>query len=234
MYLVRTRTPETVLTNVPNSLRIRTALENAIVDGRYLPGSQLDPEALAREFDCSRTPIREALQQLEASGLVRVMPKRGTYVSEWTVEELAERFEVMAEIEATCGRLAAQRISSPELSRLLAAHADCQRCVEAGDTDGYYLSNSVFHHCIYRGTHNAFLEQEASRMHAMLQPYRRMQVKARGRMGKSFDEHGAIVEAIRAGDAERAAEFLRNHVIIQGGRFHDLIAMLRQTNSKAT
>lgn len=219
--------------SVPNTLRIRTALENAIVDGRYLPGSQLDPEALARQFDCSRTPIREALQQLEASGLVRILPKRGTYVSQWSVEELAERFEVMAELEATCGRLAAQRISSEELSRLIAAHEDCQRCVTAGDTDAYYLSNSVFHHCIYRGTHNAFLEQEASRMHAMLQPYRRMQVKARNRMAKSFDEHADIVQAITAGDEDLAASLLRNHVIIQGGRFHELIALLRQTGPEA-
>src|SRR5688572_14347173 len=101
---------------VANAVRIREALENAIVDGRYSPGSRLDPEALAREFDCSRTPIREALQQLEASGLVRVAAKRGTFVSEWSVEELAERFEVMAELEAMCARLAARRITEDELA----------------------------------------------------------------------------------------------------------------------
>ena len=103
------------MSTVPNTVRVREALENAIVDGRYPPGSRLDPEALAREFDCSRTPIREALQQLEASGLVRVAAKRGTFVSEWSVEELAERFEVMAELEAMCARLAARRISDAEL-----------------------------------------------------------------------------------------------------------------------
>ena len=180
------------MSTVPNAMRVRRALENAIVDGRYPPGSRLDPEALAQEFDCSRTPIREALQQLEASGLVRVLPKRGTYVSEWAPGELAERFEVMAEVEA------------------------------------YYARNSDFHHCIYRATHNAFLAQEASRLHAMLQPYRRMQLQVRNRMARSFAEHDAVVAAIRSGDAEAAAEAMRGHVVIQGDRFHDLLAAMRQ------
>lgn len=110
------------MNTVPNVVRIREALEDAIVSGRFAPGARLDPEALAREFDCSRTPIREALQQLEASGLVRVAAKRGTFVSEWTVDELAERFEVMAELEAICARLAARRITEAELTELEAAH----------------------------------------------------------------------------------------------------------------
>ncbi|TWI37140.1 GntR family transcriptional regulator [Paracoccus sulfuroxidans] len=210
-----------------NTERIRTALENAIVDGQFRPGARLDPEALAAQFQCSRTPIREALQQLETSGLVRVQPKRGTFVSEWSVDELAERFEVMAEVEASCARLAARRISEPEIAQLQAAHRDCRRHAEAGEIDLYYASNSEFHHCIYRATHNAFLAQEASRLHAMLQPYRRMQLQVRNRLGRSFAEHDEIVAAIEAGDGERAARAVRDHVVIQGDRFHDLVAALR-------
>lgn len=216
------------MTTVPNAVRIRTILENAIVDGRYPPGGRLDPEALAREFACSRTPIREALQQLEASGLVKVAPKRGTYVSEWSVEELAERFELMAEMEAFCGGLAARRISDPEMARLEALHEACGESVAAGDAETYYLRNSDFHHLIYGAAHNAFLEQEASRLHAMLQPYRRMQLKVRHRMTRSYAEHGEIVAAIRAGDSEAASRVLRGHVIIQGDRFHDLVTAVRQ------
>jgi DNA-binding GntR family transcriptional regulator len=215
------------MNTVPNVVRIREALENAIVSGRFAPGAKLDPEALAREFDCSRTPIREALQQLEASGLVRVAAKRGTFVSEWTVDELAERFEVMAELEAICARLAARRITEAELAELEAAHEACRRQSEAGDIDAYYAENSTFHHCIYRATHNAFLEREASRLHAVLQPYRRMQLQVRNRMARSLAEHDAVMAAIRAGDDQAAAEAMRNHVVIQGDRFHDLLAALR-------
>lgn len=215
---------------VPTTLRIRGALENAIVEGRFPPGAKLDPELLAREFDCSRTPIREALQQLEASGLVRVFPKRGTFVSEWTADELAERFEVMAEIEAACARLAARRITDAELTEFETVHAACRALAEAGDVDAYYTRNSDFHHCIYHATHNAFLEQEASRLHAVLQPYRRMQLRVRNRMARSLAEHDDVLAAIRSGDGEAAAKAMRDHVVIQGDRFHDLIAALRQDN----
>ncbi|ARC37648.1 GntR family transcriptional regulator [Paracoccus yeei] len=217
------------MATIPNTLRIRNALENAIVQGIYAPGARLDPEALEREFDVSRTPIREAIHQLEASGLVRVVPKRGTFVTEWSPSELAERFEVMAEVEATCGRLAARRITEAELEAFEAVHAECRRLAEAGEVEAYYARNSDFHHCIYRATHNAFLEQEASRLHAMLQPYRRMQLQVRNRMARSFAEHDAVVAMIRAGDADGAARALRDHVIVQGDRFHDLIAALRPT-----
>lgn len=216
------------MSTVPNAVRVREALENAIVDGRYPPGSRLDPEALAREFDCSRTPIREALQQLEASGLVRVAAKRGTFVSEWSVEELAERFEVMAELEAMCAKLAARRISNDEMSDLDAAHEACRREAEAGDVDRYYTENSRFHGCIYQAAHNGFLAREASRLHAILQPYRRMQLKVRNRMARSLMEHETVVAAIRAGDDVAAEQAMRGHVVIQGDRFHDLLAALRQ------
>ncbi|MBD9528745.1 MULTISPECIES: GntR family transcriptional regulator [Paracoccus] len=215
------------MANIPNTLRIRNALENAIVQGLYPPGARLDPEALEREFDCSRTPIREALHHLEASGLVRVFPKRGTFVTEWSAEELAERFEVMAEIEASCGRLAARRILESEMQALERAHDACRQRAEAGDVEGYYAKNSEFHHSIYRAAHNAFLEKEASRLHAMLQPYRRMQLQVRNRMARSLAEHDAVVAMIRAGDAEGAAKALHDHVIVQGDRFHDLVVALR-------
>lgn len=216
------------MSTIPNALRIRNALENAIVAGVYAPGERLDPEALEREFDCSRTPIREALVQLESSGLVRVQPKRGTFVASLTPEELAERFEMMAEIEATCCRLAARRISEAELAEFEAIHQRCKEASDAGDVEEYYRQNSLFHHCIYNGTQNAFLAREASRLHAMLQPYRRMQLRVRNRMPRSFAEHDAVVQTIRAGDADAAAQAIYNHVIVQGDRFHDLLAAMRR------
>ena len=95
--------------------------------------------------------------------------------------------------------------------------------------------NSDFHHCIYNATHNAFLAQEASRLHAMLQPYRRMQLQVRNRMARSFAEHDAVVAAIRAGNPEAAAgaEAMRDHVVIQGDRFHDLLAAMRHDVHRA-
>ncbi|KZY04697.1 MULTISPECIES: GntR family transcriptional regulator [unclassified Sulfitobacter] len=215
------------MTGASNTARIREALENAIVDGRFSPGTRLDPVALAQEFDCSRTPIRDALQQLEASGLVRIHSKQGTFVSEWNAEELTERFEAMAEMEAVCARLAARRITEAELSELQSRHDACRTLAEREMFDAYYAENTAFHACIYRATHNAFLTQEATRLHAMLQPYRRIQLQVRNRIKRSFNEHQAIVDAIRSGDDVLAERAMRDHVLIQGDRFHDLMAAVR-------
>lgn len=214
----------------PNPQAIRQALENAIVDGRLTPGEKLDPAALAAEFACSRTPIREALQALAASGLVRVEPKRGSFVTELGLIELTERFEVMAEIEAMCARLAAERAAPAALAAIRDACAACAACETAaatGDSDAYYHQNTVFHHAIYAASGNRFLEAEALRLQTMLQPYRRRQLQLRGRIDRSLDEHRRIVAAIEAGDAARAAAEMQGHVIIQGDRFHALVAALR-------
>lgn len=208
---------------------IRDAMENEIVDRNLLPGERLDPEALAVRFCCSRTPIREALQALEASGLVRIQPKRGTFVTELGVVELAERFELMAELEALCARLAARRATARDLASIRAAQEACGRAVRSGDADVYYYENTAFHHAIYRAAGNVFLEGEALRLQAMLQPYRRRQLQLRGRMQRSFDEHRHIVERIGAGDAEGAAMLMREHVIIQGERFNDFVATMRSS-----
>ncbi|WP_346798013.1 GntR family transcriptional regulator [Halomonas sp. Bachu 37] len=215
------------MSRVSQAQRLRALLEDAIIEGRCSPGSRLDPEALAREYQCSRTPIREALQQLAASGMVRVMPKRGTFVTELSVTELVERFEVMAELEGMCARLSARRITEAELVALREAHEACRLRAEAGDTNGYYYENGIFHQRIYEASHNSFLTQEAARLHATLQPYRRMQLQVRHRLERSFIEHEAVVAAIAAGDEVQAETLLRDHVVIQGERFNDLVASMQ-------
>lgn len=215
------------MATVPQAAVVRTRIENAIVEGIFPPGTKLDPEELASDYGCSRTPVREALNQLAASGLVTVRPKRGTYVAQLGIEELTERFELMAEIEGVCARLAARRITDAELEALDAAQTACRERAEAGDSDGYYGENSQLHHLIYKATHNAALAEEARRLHAVLQPYRRMQLRVRNRMSQSFDEHDAVISAIRAGDGAGAEQAMRDHVVIQGDRFHDLVAAVR-------
>ncbi|WP_353979576.1 GntR family transcriptional regulator [Salinicola endophyticus] len=216
------------MASVPQAQRLRDLLEDAIVEGHYAPGDRLDPEALARDYACSRTPIREALQQLAASGMVKVLPKRGTFVAQLGVTELVERFEVMAELEGMCARLAARRATPEELEGLRQAHRACHACLEAGDVDGYYYENGAFHHLIYAAGHNAFLTQEATRLHAILKPYRRLQLHVRQRMQSSYAEHQAIIAALETGDAAGAEQAIRDHVQIQGERFNDLVASMQR------
>lgn len=206
---------------------IAAELEERIFSGFYANGDRLDEVRLAESFGVSRTPLREAIQGLARSGLVELVPRRGAFVRQPGPVELMEMFEVMAELEAVCGRLAALRISDAALQDLKAANAKCQAAIDAGDPDAYYAENERFHHIIYRQSGNSFLESEASSLHRRLKPFRRQQLRLRGRMPQSMAEHTAILDALEKGNSDSAANALRGHVAIQGEKFHSLMATLK-------
>lgn len=213
--------------NIRHADIIAEQLEERIFDGTYANGDRLDEVRLAEQFGVSRTPLREALQRLARSGLVELIPRRGAFVRQPGPVELMEMFEVMAELEVVCGRLAAKRISDEAVADLHDANDKCQAAVEAHDPDLYYAENERFHKIVYRESGNTFLEKETRNLHRRLQPYRRQQLRLRGRMAQSMSEHHAILEALEKGDPEATAEALRGHVAIQGEKFHSLMATLR-------
>lgn len=206
---------------------IAEQLEERIFDGTYQDGDRLDEVRLAEQFGVSRTPLREALQRLARSGLVELVARRGAFVRQPGPVELMEMFEVMAEFEAVCGRLAAKRISDEALAELHDANDKCQSAVEAQEPDAYYAENERFHRIIYRESGNGFLAKETGNLHRRLQPFRRQQLRLRGRMAQSMGEHRAILDALEKGDSEAAATALRGHVAIQGEKFYSLIATLK-------
>jgi DNA-binding GntR family transcriptional regulator len=208
-------------------------IEERIATGIYLPGMRLDESELATSLGVSRTPIREALIQLAAAGLIEIRPRRGAIVTEIGPHRLCEMFEVMAELEAMCGRLAARRITETELDALIKAHQACEEARNANAPDKYYRLNEQFHHLIYAASHNGFLEEQAKTLHRRLRAYRRLQLRVRDRMDTSFSEHAGIVEAINLKDAELAATRLSEHVVVQGQRFADLVASLSMLNKNS-
>jgi DNA-binding GntR family transcriptional regulator len=210
------------------SEELREVIEERIATGAYTPGIRLDETELAEEFGVSRTPVREALIQLASGGLIEMRPRRSAVVAQIDPQRLVEMFEVMAELEAMCGRLAARRISPEEEVALKEAHAAGEGALNAGDPDQYYYLNETFHQIICEASHNGFLAEQAALLRRRLRPYRRLQLRVRDRMRTSFSEHAGIVAAILDGDGERAADLLRQHVTVQGERFADLIASLSQ------
>ena len=207
-----------------NADRIREELEQAIMAAEFAEGERLDEVTLSVRFSVSRTPVREALHALAASGLVETIPRRGVFVRYPSFIGLVEMFDVMAELEAMCGRLAARRITEEELERLEEAAIACEKAMEKGDADDYYRENERFHHVLYHASGNSFLEGEASRLHKRLQPLRRLQLRVRGRLRQSMQEHREVQKAVVAGDAEGAAGALRRHIAIQGENLKDLMA----------
>lgn len=205
-----------------------------IAIGRFLPGQHLDETELATQFGVSRTPIREALNQLMSMGIIVMRPRRGAVVADIGPQQLIEMFEVMAEIEAMCGRLAARRMTTTEHSALLAAHQACKEARDGADPDEYFFRNEAFHEQVYAGSRNAFLAEQARSLHRRLRPYRRLQLRVRYRTTASYDEHEHIVQAIIAGNSDLTVELLRQHITVQGERFADLIAALPKLSDKNT
>ena len=203
---------------------IRSALEELIFSGEFSDGDRLDEVKLAERFQVSRTPLREAFQALAEAGLLELIPRRGAFVRHPSFVELVEMFEVMAELEAMCGRLAARRITDRSLQELETAARACERAMEQGDTDEYYWENERFHSLLYDASGNTFLAAEAKKLHRRLQTFRRMQLLVRGRMPQSMAEHRAILAALQHGDAPKAEIALRAHVSVQGEKFNDLMA----------
>jgi len=194
---------------------------------------RLDETELANEFRVSRTPVREALIQLAFYGLIEMRPRRGAIVAEIPPQRLYEMFEVMAELESMSARLAARRHTDDDVQALRTAQTDCEQAYDAGDTDAFYHANERFHMAIYLASHNSFLAEMAASMFRRLAVYRRLQLRIRGRLKISRDEHAGVVEAIAAGNSELAAELIHKHVIIQGELFADLMASIsRLSNSK--
>ena len=205
---------------------LRQDLEAEIFAGRLAPGQRLDESKLAARFGVSRTPVREALLQLASIGLVEMRPRQGAVVAAVTIRRLLQMFEVMAELEAFCARLAARRMTPEERRVLEASHRACAEQAERGETDAYYEANRCFHEALYAGAHNRYLEDSTSALRNRLSPYRRFQLNQPGRIKRSLAEHDAVVRAVLAGDPDAAAEAMRDHVAVQGEVFTDLLAAL--------
>ncbi len=208
------------------SEELRDLIEDEILTGHWRPGDRLEEAMLAERYGVSRTPIREALMQLSASGLIENRPRRGSVVAEIGPRRLMEMFDVMAELEAMCARLAARRVTDEAMRKIREAHEACGRAFTSADTDAYYYENEIFHAMIRQAGRNEFLMEQAEMLQKRLKPYRRMQLRARDRIRSSYQEHDMIAVAIAKGDAVAAADAMRGHVGGMGERFNDLLASI--------
>jgi DNA-binding GntR family transcriptional regulator len=188
-------------------------LADDIIHSRLAPGVRLDEQELARRFGVSRTPVREALRQLVATGLAEHRPRRGVIVAIIPVTRLDEMFLVMAELEATAARFAATAMRPAERREFEAFHLASQAAVHHGLTKEYEQFNVGFHSRLYEGSHNLYLRDLLNATRARLSPFRRAQFNLLGRLTSSWREHDAVVRAVLRGDGEAAARAMRAHVL---------------------
>ncbi len=196
------------------SNQLAQQLEEMIFSGRLKPGEKLEEAALAAKFGVSRTPVREAIQRLVATGMVEVRRRKGTIVTTLTMPRLIGMIEMMAEMDILAARLAARRATVEERDHLKQILARARSSV--GDAQGYTRLNREFHWSLYAATHNHYLEEVALRTWKVLQPYRNFRLDQPARRKESLADHEAIFEAIRTSDGDLAARHMASHVKVGG------------------
>jgi DNA-binding GntR family transcriptional regulator len=192
--------------------KLATAIADGILNGTLRPGVRLDEIGLAQQHGVSRTPVREALRQLTTSGLIDMRPRKGAVVSRATPAEIESLFVAMAEMEATCARLAAMSMTPLERRRLQARHEAMIELSAKADPEAYSDANVAFHLAIYAGAHNEPIADYTRGLRRRVGPFRRAQFQVEGRLTRSTEEHGAVVMAILAGDARGAHAAMLHHV----------------------
>jgi DNA-binding GntR family transcriptional regulator len=204
-------------------------LRSLIVRGDLLPGEPLLEVGLSEALGISRTPLREALKQLAAEGLVELQLNRSAVVAPLRRDELTELFEAVSGIERCAAELAAMRMTAPDLERLETLQNRIERHHNRGELRDYFEANQQIHGAIVGFARNSVLKASHDALLARVERARLFALSADGRWDESVREHRQILAALKARDAERAGRLLGQHVRRTGEIVADTL-----TKEKAT
>ncbi len=192
------------------------ALKSVIV-GMDVYGSdadiRLDERQLALDFGISRTPVREAMAQLEREGFVRSVPRRGVYVVRKTKTEVIELITAWAALESMAARLITERAGDAEIASLRNMFATFENGALRAHLDEYSEANIEFHQSIIRLSGNSVLIALAENLFTHMRMIRRKTIAEKDRVEKSIRDHMNIIEALEVRDTARAEELVRNHAL---------------------
>ncbi len=208
------------------SVRLLKQLKDEIDAGTLCAGARIDEQMLATRFAVSRTPAREALLQLAASGAVRMVPRRGAVVVGVSPSLAIGMVEVLTALEAEAAGLAARRMRAGQRQRLAKLHAEASATVKTLDSDRYIAGNTEFHILIHQGAGNAFLAEQIAGVRRGMRFYHRSSLAQPARLRASWQEHAEVVAAIAAGDEAQAQAAMRQHILFGGKVFSDMLASL--------
>jgi len=182
-------------------------IRGLIVSLELAPGAVIDERVLIERLEIGRTPVREALRRLSHEGLVEVYPRRGMFVTGVDVRELARLSEVREMLEPEAARLGAERATDKDREELAALLAE----LDAGGSELMDLDERI-HRAVYRAAHNDLLEATLEQYYVLALRIWSIALDRAHELEEAVAEHRALLEAIQAGDADRAAETMRAHV----------------------
>lgn len=201
---------ETTISRAVLSETVKDRLLEAILDGRYPPGSRIVETRAAKEFGTSQAPVREALRDLEALGVVEIAAFRGARVRRPSRAELLEAYVVRSELEALVVRLALPRLTEEDFDHLAALLEAMHHAAEAGDTVAEASADAAFHGYLVDAAGNGTLK----RVWGMLEPYSRTYITIAtpgADRRRIAGLHGPVLDALRSRDVTEADAAIRNH-----------------------
>ena len=195
--------------------RVIADMRRRIIKGDIEPGAPLSELALAEEFGVSRTPVREALKQLQTEGLVEIRPRVGTFVSTPSRREITELFEMKELIEGAAARLLARRGRVAEIDLLERNLREADEAVARDDRERYAELVQEFHDLLIAGADNSKLEAHYRMLMNQLAYYSRLVHTSLSRPGRALQsdrEHHVVLELILEKDGDSAEQVMREHV----------------------
>lgn len=212
---------ETPISRSVLSATVKERLLEAIIDGRYPPGSRIVETRAARDFGTSQAPVREALRDLEALGVVEISPFRGARVRRPSREELLEAYVVRSELEALVVRLALPRLTPDDLAMLAGYLDEMHRSAANGDTVGEASADAAFHGLLVDLSGNRTLK----RVWSLLEPYSRTYITIAvpgADRRRIAGLHNPVLESLRTGDPAGAEAAIREHFANARGMLAEL------------
>ena len=196
--------------------RVFQKIREDILNGKYKENDELRENTIGKELGVSRTPVREALRQLELVGLVTIIPNRGAYVTGISHKDIWDIYMIRSMLEGLCARWASENISEAQLDELEEAIllSEFQMKKESGfNAEQVAALDGRFHAILYEASGSRILSHVLTDFHNYVQAARKSSVVSEDRARKSIREHRQILRAIRDRDAEMAEQLANEHIM---------------------
>jgi len=187
-------------------------LRKDIIEGKIEKGKQLTELSLSKEMGVSRTPVREAMKQLEAEGLIKLRPNRGAIVLGIETGDFRDIYEIRSLLEGRAAEKAALHADADHMNQLTEITDLTEFYIERGDFERVTVMDDRFHSLIYEMTESRILQKILADLHAYAESIRERSIKEPGRAAEMLKEHRAIVEAISEKDEKKSGELMSCHI----------------------
>ncbi len=193
--------------------RVFHRIREDILSGKYSENEELKETTIGAEFGVSRTPVREALRQLELEGLVKIVPNKGAYVTGISDKDTRDIYVIRSYLEGLAARWACERISEEEIESLEEIVYLSEFHEKKKHYDQLVELDNKFHESIYKASGSKILEHELTTFHHYLERIRKQSLQKEHRAKESNEEHLAILEAMRKRDGDLAEQLAHKHII---------------------